>query len=103
VQPDDVKDPDSYAGPAWDLVRVREPEGAEQNRSQSSWRLYYLNSETGLLDKVISQEQGVTVAAEVTGWVTQSGEKVPTRIAWSRNQLPVMQLVINGVSYGSLQ
>lgn len=103
VQPADVKDPDAYAGPVWDLVRVREPEGAEQNRSQSSWRLYYINSATGLLDKVISQEQGVTVAAEVSEWVTQSGEKVPTRITWSRNQLPVMELVINGVSHGSLQ
>lgn len=103
VQPADVKDAESYDGPVWDLVRVGEPEGAAQNRSQSPWRLYYLNSATGLLDRVISQEQGATVAAEFTQWVFQGGEKLPTRIAWTRNELPVMELVINGVSHGSLQ
>jgi len=103
VQPADVADAESYDGPVWDLVRVGEPEGAAQNRSQSSWRLYYLNSATGLLDRVISQEQEATVAAEFTQWVTQGGEKLPTRIAWTRNELLVMELVINGISHGSLQ
>lgn len=103
VQPADVKDADSYDGPVWDLVRVGEPEGAAQNRSQSFWRLYYLNSATGLLDRVISLEQEATVAAEFTQWVIQGGEKLPTRIVWTRNELPVMELVINGVSHGSLQ
>jgi hypothetical protein len=47
VQPESAGDPDDYIGPVWDLVRVREPEGDSQNRSQSSWRLYYVNASTG--------------------------------------------------------
>ncbi len=99
VRPAEAGASDDYAGPLWDLVRVAEPSRLTQNRPQSLWRLYYINSSTGLIDKVVSHEQGKTITAEFSGWVTQGGETVPTRITWKLNKQVVMDLAISNVTH----
>jgi hypothetical protein len=91
---------EDYNGSLWDIVRVREPENAD-NQTQSPWRLFYLNTTTGLIDKVVSQEAGETILAEISGWVEQNGEKVPTHILWSQQKQAIMELEINTISHGS--
>jgi hypothetical protein len=92
-----------YKGPVWDVVRIGEPASITQNKPQSLWRLYYINSATGLIDKIISQEQGETITTEVSGWGDQGGEQAPTRLAWFRNKQKVMELTVNNVSHGPKQ
>ena len=50
VRPADAKD--GYAGPLWDLVRVAEPPEKDEARPLKSWRIYYLNTQTSLPDRV---------------------------------------------------
>lgn len=92
---------DSYEGPVWDVVQVREPENGGVNKPFSTWRLFYLNAATGLIEKIVSQEAGETVLAEFSGWVEQNGEKNPTHIIWSRNKQTIMELVVDNLSYSS--
>ena len=77
--------------------------GASQNKPLSLWRLYYINSSTGLIDKVISQEQREIVTANLSGWINQGGEQVPTHITWTINKQVVMELSLNNVVYGPKQ
>jgi hypothetical protein len=102
VRPEEAGGSDDYAGPLWDVVRVSEP-GASENRPQSPWRLYYVNRSTGLIDRVVSQEGGETVTAEMSGWVERGGESIPTHITWRRNGSTVMELTLNNMSHGPRQ
>lgn len=97
VRPAEAGGADDYTGPLWDLVRVTEPARGGQHRPQSRWRLYYINTSTGLIDKVVSQEQAETLTAEVTEWVTQGDESVPRRIVWKRNNQTMMELAFSNV------
>lgn len=45
--------PDGYGGPLWTIVRVDEPQ-AESLQLKSLWRLYYIDSNTGLVDRIVS-------------------------------------------------
>lgn len=92
-----------YSGPAWDVVLVSEPDSPARGKPMSSSRLYYINTATGLLDKVVSREHGQAVSAEFSGWVNQGGEKVPTHIGWRRNDQLVMEFNLSGASYGPRQ
>lgn len=103
VRPSEAGGSDNYAGPVWDVVRISEPDGRTQNKPQSSWRLYYINAQTGLIDKAISQEQGQTTTAEFSGWVNQGGERAPTRITWTQNKQVVMELSLNNIAHGPKQ
>ena len=66
---------ENYRGALWDIVRVDDPDNDEQRRPQSRWRLYYINSQTGLVDRVVSQIHGETFAAVFSDWRTRAGEK----------------------------
>ena len=99
VRPVEAGGDDIYTGPVWNVVRLSEPAGVTRIRPQSLWRLYYINSATGLVDKVLSQEQGQIVTAELSGWANQGGETVPTHIAWKLNNQIVMDLAITNVTY----
>jgi len=66
VRPEGVTD--SYSGPLWNIVRVDDPEKDVTKRAQSAWRLYYINTLTGLLDKVVYESQGQQVVAEFSHW-----------------------------------
>jgi hypothetical protein len=101
--PAEVKDPENYGGSTWDLYQVSEVEGEGSGKPESQYRLYFINSATRLIDKVLSKEGDDTIVAELLGWVEQGGEKMPSRIVWSRNQQPLMELVFNNVSYSAKQ
>lgn len=103
ARPSEAGAADNYAGPTWKIVRVGEPENSTLAGARSSWRLYYINTATGLIDKVLSQEQGETITAEFSGWTSQDGEQVPTRITWTRNKQVVMELSLNNIGHGPKQ
>jgi hypothetical protein len=102
VMPEEAGDSTSYGGPLWDLVRVAEPQNAA-NKPQSLWRVYYINTSTGLIDRIVSEEQGEAVVAELSGWSPHAGEMLPSGIKWSRAGQVVMELVFNNVAHGPKQ
>ncbi len=87
VRPDDAGD----AGPVWTVVRVDDPDRDEQRRPQSRWRLYYLNSSTNLIDKVVSEIQGQRVEANFSQWTEVEVERVPFRITWTSEGQTLME------------
>jgi hypothetical protein len=103
ARPSEAGAADNYAGPTWKIVRVSEPVDPTFAEPRSLWRLYYINTATGLIDKVLSQEQGETITAELSGWTSQDGEQVPTRITWTRNKQVVMELTLNNFGHGPKQ
>jgi len=97
VRPDYA--PDNYDGPLWTVVRVEEPPSDEPNTQLvSRWRLFYLNSITGLIDKVVSEEQGQPIEASFSDWTEQSGENFPATITWTNHGKPVMALNLTNLS-----
>ena len=97
VRPSDAVD--GYSGPLWHLVRVSEPQGDENLRPLSPWRIYYLNVQTGLPDRVEYQLNGQQIRAEFLAWSEQNGEKTPSHIVWSSNEQPVMEYRATSVSH----
>jgi hypothetical protein len=74
--------PDNYDGPLWTVVRV-DDQSDQRAAALSRWRLYYLNSSTGLIDKVISETQGERIEAIFSDWIERAGEKFPSTIRWT--------------------
>ena len=99
LRPDDAGD--DYAGSLWDVVRVEDPEADEQKRPLSSWRLYYINRTTGLIDKVVSEISGDRVEAQFSDWTERNGEKSPATITWSRGGQTLMTFNLTNVSFAS--
>jgi hypothetical protein len=102
VQPASAQAPDAYEGPVWDVVRVTEPQNTRVKPLSLS-RHYFINSETGQLERVVSDEQGQTVVAELSGWTAQAGERVPTRIVWSRDKQVVMEFDLSSFASSARQ
>jgi len=103
ARPAEAGGSDSYKGPVWDLVRIGEPPQPGRNLPQSQWRVYHINAATGLIDKVVSEEQGQTITAEITGWVNQGSETVPTRITWKQGSQTVMELSLTNIAHSPKQ
>ena len=103
VRPPEAGGSDTYTGPLWNVVRVSEATELAQNNPRSPWRLYYINTATGLIDKVISEEAGQTIVADMSGWVAQNGEQIPTRISWTVNRQVVMEFSLTNILYGPRQ
>jgi hypothetical protein len=82
VRPADA--PDGYDGPLWTIVRV--------------WRLYYINTATGLIDRIESEVEGQLIVAEISSWTEQDGEKLPAQIVWTRNGQTLMQYSLTNFS-----
>lgn len=99
LRPDDA--PEDYAGPLWDVVRVDDPETDEQKRPLSTWRLYYINRSTGLIDKVVSEVSGERFEAQFAEWTERNGEKFPASITWSSSGQTVMTFNLTNVSSAS--
>lgn len=99
VMPAEAGGADDYRGPVWDIVRVDDPETDAQKQPFSKWRIYYLNSQTGLIDKIISEVNGERIEANFAGWTDEEGEKFPTRITWTRLGQTIMELTLTNFAH----
>jgi hypothetical protein len=97
VRPADAGD--DYRGPLWTLVRVSEPPADDTLRPLSAWRIYYLNVQTGLPDRIEYQLNGQDIRVDFAAWTEQNGEKTPARITWSSGGQPVMECKVVSVSF----
>lgn len=97
VRPSDATD--GYSGSLWNLVRVNEPPAEENLKPLVSWRIYFINAQTGLPDRVEYQLNGQQIRAEFLAWSEQNGEKTPSHIRWSSNEQPVMEYRATSVSH----
>ncbi len=89
---------ENYAGPLWDVVRVDEPQNERARRPLSNSRLYYINVQTGLIDKIVSELKGETIEANILEWSDQSGEKFPSHIVWIRGNETIQEFRLTSVS-----
>lgn len=96
VRPTDATD--GYAGPLWNLVRIDEPQVEEKLRPLSTWRIYYINVQTGLPDRVEYQLNGKEIRAEFSEWAEAQGEKSPSRVRWTSDGQTVMEYHATSVS-----
>ena len=87
----DLGGSDDYTGPLWDVIRVEEPEREATRRPLSNSRLYYINVQTGLIDKIVSELRGEKIEANVVQWLDQGGEKIPSYIVWKRGDETVQE------------
>lgn len=97
VRPEEAGD--DYSGPLWNIVRVNDPQHDEQKRARSPWRLYYINTRTGLIDRIVSEVGGERIEAMLSGWKEVNGEKVPGEITWSRQGQTIMQFRLSNFSH----
>ena len=95
---DDAGGSENYDGPLWDVVRVDEPQTQGAQRLMSNSRLYYINVQTGLIDKIVSELKGETIAANILEWSDQSGNKFPSHIVWKRGNETVQEFRLTSVS-----
>jgi uncharacterized protein YjbI with pentapeptide repeats len=94
----DVGGSDNYNGPLWNLVRVDEPATEVARPPLSNSRLYYINVQTGLIDKIVCELKGATIEASILQWVDQAGEKLPSHIVWKRGNETVQEFRLSSVS-----
>lgn len=99
VRPDDA--PEDYAGPLWDVVRVDDPEQDQQKQALSRWRLYYLNSITGLIDKISYDSQRERIEATLSDWTERNGERFPSTITWTSHEKPLATFNLTNVSFAA--
>ena len=97
VRPTDATD--GYTGPLWNMVRVDEPQVDENRKALSPWRIYYLNVQTGLPDRVEYQLNGKEIRAEFLEWTDQRGEKSPSRVRWSSDGQTLMEYRATSISH----
>ena len=97
VRPDDA--PEDYAGPLWDVVRIDDPEQDQQKQPLSRWRLYYLNSVTGLIDKISYDSLGDRIEASLSDWTDRNGEKFPSTITWTSHEKPLATFNVTNVAF----
>ncbi|GEM_PF-1569674 len=103
VRPAEAGDAEDYKGPVWEVVQVTEGDLQATGKPLQLTRLYLINSTTGLLDKVITKEQEQTITAELSGWVEENGERLPTRVVWRRNNQMLMELHLTTITFLSGQ
>ena len=82
---------DNYHGPLWTVVRVSHSGADSVAKPESPARLFYINSRTGLLDKIVSEVAGEEVVATLDGWVAETGETFPSIVRWSRGGRQLME------------
>jgi len=90
---------DNYSGPLWNIVRVSDPEMYEGKRPLSKWRLYFINTATGLIDRIESELDGERIVAELSGWTDIDGERLPTEITWTKQGQQVMHYRLANFSH----
>jgi hypothetical protein len=90
---------DGYEGPLWNLVRVDERQQDESLRPQSSWRIYFINAETGIPERVEYQLNGQEIKVEFLEWTDQQSEKTPSYVRWTSNGQLLMEYRAATVSH----
>ncbi len=90
-------DSENDTGPLWDVIRVDGPVSGE-TKPASTWRLYYINTKTGLIDRIVSEVADHRIEATLSQWQEQSGERFPTRIIWTSDGQRVMSLTLTSLS-----
>lgn len=90
----DLGGADNYDGPLWTVVRVGFANADMETKPETPFRFYYINSRTGLLDKVVSEIHGEEVTAAFDGWFTENGETFPAVVRWSSGGRQTMELKI---------
>ncbi|NOT60786.1 MAG: hypothetical protein HOP19_11255 [Acidobacteria bacterium] len=99
----------NYAGPIWNIIRVTEPTVNPRRpttqiaKPESLSRLYFTNVNTGLIDKVVSQEADGAITAEFSSWSNQNGEAAPGKITWKKGNEVVMEFTLTNVSHSAKQ
>ena len=96
VRPVDATD--GYDGPLWNLVRVDEPQVEESRKALSTWRIYYINVQSGLPERVEYQLNAKEIRAEFLEWTEVEGEKTPARVRWSSGGQTLMEYRATSVS-----
>lgn len=88
----------NYEGPFHDILRVDDafetPEGTKTRPT-----LFYLNSRTGLLEKIVYDREEEKIEVEFGAWLTIASQKTPGRIVWKENGSVTNQLVITQVAF----
>ena len=97
VRPTDAND--GYTGALWNVVRVDEPQTEEKLRPRSTWRLYYLNVQTGLPDRIEYQLNGEEIRVEFLAWAEAQGERTPAHVRWSSGGRTLMEYQVTNVSH----
>ena len=97
VRPDGA--PDNYSGPIWDVVRIDDLEKDEQQQPLSRWRLFYLNTATGLIDKIAYDSQGDRIEVNFADWTDQHGEKFPSTITWTSHGQTLLTFNLTTVTF----
>jgi hypothetical protein len=92
---------ENYSGPLWNVVRVDEPQTESTRRALSNYRLYYINVQTGLIDKIVSELEGETIEAAILAWSDQLGDRFPSHIVWKRGNETVQEYRLISVSLQS--
>jgi hypothetical protein len=86
---------ENYEGPLWRIVRVNE---SPATHPTSEWRLYYINEKTGLIDKVLSEQDGRHYEAAFSEWRQENGEWFPREIIWTCDGQTLMTLSLTSTS-----
>jgi len=88
----------TFPGGPWDLIRIVEPQHDTWSKPQDDWRVFYISNQTGLIDRILYQEQGQNIIVELLGWADHGGEMDPASIRWSRAGEVLMELILDGVN-----
>jgi hypothetical protein len=91
---------DDYAGPLWTMVRINNSQTVEPAAAKSAWRIYFVNSQSGLIDRIECDVDGQRVETSFLQWIDQSGEKIPSHIRWTVNGQTVMEYQLTSFSPG---
>lgn len=91
----------NYQGPYYDILKVVDT-FTSANQTDRRPAFYYLNSQTGLPEKIVYEQQAgaVRVEEEFSDWVTVLGQQIPRGIVRKENGVPVLQLVVNQAAFG---
>lgn len=89
---------DDYTGPLWTMVRINDPETAQRAAPKSPWRLYFINSITGLIDRIECDVDGQRVEASILQWTEQNGQTIPSHIRWTTNGQTLMEYQLTSFS-----
>jgi hypothetical protein len=101
---DDGKSP-NYTGPFYDVYQVND-QTVSQNEKRNQVKLFYLNSDTLLLERVVYRgkrgEQSPGIEVQITGWQRVNGQYLPGKIVRLEKGAPVVSFKITSAAIGPM-